>query len=613
MKFMEFNSTNTKERIDFVYMTKLTEEKKQLFIQFLNQNSYSFIEIKNFLFSFQNDLVNIFSHFKLLKNDKNSISEFLKYFTDYYTYVLKIFHLIIKSDKKLWIYIEKVFFKINDLSLNMSSESKFDEITERLDSIYILLWGLIEIIKEFDFIKIIETNIKSQIFDIYGQWIFKEQTWKDWCVEKQETEILTRMISPLWTNINPREFLDVVNEMTHYNPKMIRNFERLEEFDEAVIIKTFEYISLNAKDKKFTININPLSLLNPKFVTLIKSLILKFEINPSNIVFEVLETSKITNYQIANTTIWQLKELWFLIAIDDFPEWYNNLSQIVRLEGFDVVKLDWFFIMNTYKSCFPCEERKECIEQVDKPLNLQSFCLKRINETYDLESFLFFIKFIKILYPDVKIFAERIENKEVFLFLKDLWLIDSYQWYEFEKPQLLQSNSDKNQFVSEVLNLLEDKNLTEEFETLKTIINELDFWDVINDLNKFSSTLVKILQLMNIEVMRLYKKIDENTIWIAEFNQNWKTIFKEIKIDSFKNRIPKELINFFKILKGFWVQQFWEFIVSEQGVSDIWDDISIRVKDDIFVSFDKTDESKLDFSKFQYYWFFKIALSLKNS
>lgn len=610
---MEFNSTNTKERIDFVYMTKLTEEKKQLFIQFLNQNSYSFIEIKNFLFSFQNDLVNIFSHFKLLKNDKNSISEFLKYFTDYYTYVLKIFHLIIKSDKKLWIYIEKVFFKINDLSLNMSSESKFDEITERLDSIYILLWGLIEIIKEFDFIKIIETNIKSQIFDIYGQWIFKEQTWKDWCVEKQETEILTRMISPLWTNINPREFLDVVNEMTHYNPKMIRNFERLEEFDEAVIIKTFEYISLNAKDKKFTININPLSLLNPKFVTLIKSLILKFEINPSNIVFEVLETSKITNYQIANTTIWQLKELWFLIAIDDFPEWYNNLSQIVRLEGFDVVKLDWFFIMNTYKSCFPCEERKECIEQVDKPLNLQSFCLKRINETYDLESFLFFIKFIKILYPDVKIFAERIENKEVFLFLKDLWLIDSYQWYEFEKPQLLQSNSDKNQFVSEVLNLLEDKNLTEEFETLKTIINELDFWDVINDLNKFSSTLVKILQLMNIEVMRLYKKIDENTIWIAEFNQNWKTIFKEIKIDSFKNRIPKELINFFKILKGFWVQQFWEFIVSEQGVSDIWDDISIRVKDDIFVSFDKTDESKLDFSKFQYYWFFKIALSLKNS
>lgn len=610
---MEFNSTNTKERIDFVYITKLTEEKKQLFIQFLNQNSYSFLEIKNFLFSFQNDLVNIFSKFKFLKNDKNNISEFLKSFVEYYNYVFKIFHLIVKSDKKLWVYIEKVFFKINDLVSNLTYESTFDEIREKMDSIYILLWGLLEIIKEFDFIKIIETNIKSKIFDIYWQWIFKEQVWKDWYVEKHETEILTRMISPLWKNINPWEFLDIVNEMTHYNPKMIRNFERLEEFDEAVIIKTFEYISSNAKDKKFTININPLSLLNPKFITLIKKLIIKFEINPSNIVFEVLETSKITNYDIANTTIQQLKELWFLIAIDDFPEWYNNLSQIVRLNWFDVVKLDWFFIMNTYKSCVPCEERKECIEQVNHPLDLQNFCLKRINEKHDLESFLFFIKFIKILYPTVKIFAERIENKDVFLFLKDLWLIDSYQGYEFETPHLLQSNSDKNLFATEVLSLLEDKNLTEEFETLKTRISELKIQDMMTDLKKFSSTLVQILKLMNIEVMRFYKRIDANIVWIVEFNQNWNTVFKEIKIDSFKNRIPKELFNFFKLLKGFGVQQFWEFTVSEQGVSDIWDDISIRVKEDTFISFDKTDESKLDFSKFQYYWFFKIALSLKNS
>ena len=37
---MEFNSTNTEERIDFVYITKLTEEKKQLFIQYFIEEKF---------------------------------------------------------------------------------------------------------------------------------------------------------------------------------------------------------------------------------------------------------------------------------------------------------------------------------------------------------------------------------------------------------------------------------------------------------------------------------------------------------------------------------------------------------------------------------------------
>lgn len=56
---------------------------------------------------------------------------------------------------------------------------------------------------------------------------------------------------------------------------------------------------------------------------------------------------------------------------------------------------------------------------------------------YDLETLIFSLKFLKLQNPNVKFFAERVEDKRVFDFLKQLDLISGYQGYYFEKPKHL--------------------------------------------------------------------------------------------------------------------------------------------------------------------------------
>jgi len=600
----------------------------------LHQNNIDLKDIEIFFKKIQTDLINIYAKLKRYSEQGFDFKNLESDFKHYYQILFFSISTFSSKDSIMAPSLKKVFTRFNfiienELIPSLNSTNDIKVYTKIFDSLYILLWGLLEIIRECDFIKLVEHNIKNKTFKIYWQGIFSESKNTEdgrGALKKHETELLTRMIDLEGNAINPVDFLDIVNEMTHYDPKLLRNFIRIEEFDEAVLYRTFEYISKLQNSESpdanlnFSININPLSLYHQEFVPLIVKLILKFNINPKKVIIEILEYSKIGDFGPVNSNLLKLKELGFKIAVDDFPEGYNTIKQLVNLSHFDIVKLDGLFVMNTFNSCFSCEEKQACLEELSSVIDFKTYCLKRLNESHDLETLLFSLRFIKTMYPDVIIFAERIENEDVLNFLRLTGLIDSYQGYAFEKPKLLNSNESLDKLtISELENLLLNiENLTPTLELnpyfdLKKLIESLNFEILLTNSNEDEKEKLKeILRIINIDTLRVYLK-ENNVIKILTINEKGEIKKAELDLNLYKNRVPKEFVNLFKLLINKEDKTINGFKLTEQWVSEEGDDICIQVKDNIFLSFDSSEESKNFFSDLQYFSFILLANQLQKS
>ena len=92
------------------------------------------------------------------------------------------------------------------------------------------------------------------------------------------------------------------------------------------------------KDQEFSINLSIDDIEDPVTVQFIISTILKTQ-TASKIVFEILESEGIENYESVENFIQQVKALGAKIAIDDFGTGYSNFEHILKLHV-DYIKID---------------------------------------------------------------------------------------------------------------------------------------------------------------------------------------------------------------------------------------------------------------------------------
>jgi EAL domain-containing protein (putative c-di-GMP-specific phosphodiesterase class I) len=144
-------------------------------------------------------------------------------------------------------------------------------------------------------------------------------------------ECLIRIKEKDGSFISPYLFLDIAKKIKLY-PKLTR----------AMIQKSFEYF----KDKNcdFSINLTLDDILNETTVRFIK-----YKLDSSNIahhvIFEIVETEGIDNFEEVSLFIKSMKEYGCKIAIDDFGTGYSNFNYLMKL-NVDFIKIDGSFIKN---------------------------------------------------------------------------------------------------------------------------------------------------------------------------------------------------------------------------------------------------------------------------
>lgn len=142
-------------------------------------------------------------------------------------------------------------------------------------------------------------------------------------IEKYES--LARIIKEDKSIIMPFAFLDIAIKSKLYP-----------EITKAMVLKTFEFF----KDKgyEFSINLSILDIQNQEILKFILTQVQAFDA-PQHVVFEILESHKIENYQEMKSFIKEVKKYGCKIAIDDFGSGYSNFSHIFEL-NVDYLKID---------------------------------------------------------------------------------------------------------------------------------------------------------------------------------------------------------------------------------------------------------------------------------
>jgi len=147
----------------------------------------------------------------------------------------------------------------------------------------------------------------------------------------EKFEALVRLIDEDGTVIPPSRFLEVSQKMGLYPEitrrvveKALRDFRDLP-FDVSINLSFEDFESQEVKE--FLLH------------QLIKSPVERLLVEPQKLVFEVVETGHIRNYEMVVDFLKRLKERGCRIAIDDFGTGYSNLERLIELRV-DYLKID---------------------------------------------------------------------------------------------------------------------------------------------------------------------------------------------------------------------------------------------------------------------------------
>ena len=197
---------------------------------------------------------------------------------------------------------------------------------------------------------------------------------------------------------SPFYFLDTIKEAKLYN-----------EFSKIMICKVLK--DLKYLDKKVSINLSFADIENLEMREFILNSI--NDENSKKIVFEILESEGILNFDLVVEFINEVKKRGVEIAIDDFGSGYSNFVRILGLSP-DIVKIDATIIKNLQE-----EKYKKIVELIID--FAQSFNLKTV--------------------------AEFVSDKEKFEILKNLG-IDEFQGFYFCEPKPLENIVKKDKISS---------------------------------------------------------------------------------------------------------------------------------------------------------------------
>ncbi|MDX1294693.1 MAG: EAL domain-containing protein [Sulfurimonadaceae bacterium] len=167
----------------------------------------------------------------------------------------------------------------------------------------------------------------------------------------------------------------------------------------SMINKSFAQFS--GTDTRFSINITERDIMDGYLAEFIKLKVEKYDIDPSNVTFEVLENLTLSNEgEVVKSTIALVKDYGCNIAIDDFGSENSNFGRILSLQS-DYLKIDGMFVED-------CDVEPEKQKIIDAIVQLA----KRL---------------------EIKTIAEYVTTESVYETIKSLG-VDYAQGYLFGKP-----------------------------------------------------------------------------------------------------------------------------------------------------------------------------------
>jgi diguanylate cyclase (GGDEF)-like protein len=148
----------------------------------------------------------------------------------------------------------------------------------------------------------------------------------------EKYECLARMIDTDGKVISPIHFLDVSQKVRLYN-----------RITGMILRKSFKTFS--DTHYEFGINLSVKDILNQETNQLIQSMLKDNLAMAPRVVFEILESEGIGNFDVMTDFIRQIKTMGCKIAIDDFGSGYSNFNYLIKLKV-DYIKIDASIIKN---------------------------------------------------------------------------------------------------------------------------------------------------------------------------------------------------------------------------------------------------------------------------
>ncbi|MCR8746008.1 EAL domain-containing protein [Romboutsia lituseburensis] len=146
-------------------------------------------------------------------------------------------------------------------------------------------------------------------------------------------EVLSRWEHKKYGFISPIEFIKIIKEL-----------EMEYQFDIYVLEEVYEDIStINGDSNTYSINISTNTLKIKNIDKEIIDITKRYNINPKNITFEVVETSDIESYDLITDTINNLNNIGFSISIDDFGTGYSSYYRLCNMK-FNEIKIPKEFL-----------------------------------------------------------------------------------------------------------------------------------------------------------------------------------------------------------------------------------------------------------------------------
>lgn len=243
---------------------------------------------------------------------------------------------------------------------------------------------------EMDWIAKIHDALSQNLFTLYAQ---KIQSLKE---RSHHYEILIRMRSPQGELFYPDSFL----------PSAAR-YSLMPKIDLWVIETLFKLIASHSRLQKmsFAINLSGQSLMKDNFENDVEALFKNYSINGSMIIFEITETSAMSNFKRVTQFIDHFKSIGCQFSLDDFG---TGLSSFSYLKNFKVnyLKIDGSFVRNI----------------IDDPVDeIIVDSISQISTLLDLETV-----------------AEYVENDAILTVIKRIG-IDYAQGYGIEKPAAIET------------------------------------------------------------------------------------------------------------------------------------------------------------------------------
>jgi diguanylate cyclase (GGDEF)-like protein len=147
-------------------------------------------------------------------------------------------------------------------------------------------------------------------------------------------ECLIRLVESNGNVVSPYLFLTIA--------KKSRLYSELTKIMVEKSCRHFENI-----DCDFSVNLSVDDILDKDMVKYIKQKIKKYSV-ANKIIFEILESEGIENYEEVSFFISEMKKLGCRIAIDDFGSGYSNFEHLLKLD-IDYIKIDGTLIKNLDK------------------------------------------------------------------------------------------------------------------------------------------------------------------------------------------------------------------------------------------------------------------------